>query len=93
MADMDRECQSDRGDQEQVHKTPCCDNVHQLLQLDENVDLPTAPTLVNPIFVAAFVHAFVHPPIFTGKNHIQYPDYSPPVPDRDTHALFQTYLI
>jgi len=93
MADMDRECQSDRGDQEQVQNTPCCENEHQILQLDENVDLPTAPTMVNPIFISAFVYAFVQPPIFTEKDQVHSLYYPPLVPDRDTQALFQTYLI
>jgi hypothetical protein len=93
MPDMDRDCETIPSTEEQVKSKPCCENQHQLIQLDENADLQAFSTEVNPTFFVAFVHSFVQPILFADQAFVHNTYYSPPIPDKDIQVLFQTFLI
>lgn len=93
MPDMSRDCETIPSTEEQVKSKPCCENQHQLIQLDENADLQAFSTEVNPTFFVAFVHSFVQPILFADQAFVHNTYYSPPIPDKDIQVLFQTFLI
>lgn len=93
MPDMDRECESIPSKEKQIKQKPCCENQHQLLQLDENADVQITSIEVHPVFLVAFIHSFVQPVLFADQSLIHNTYYSPPIPDRDIQVLFQTFLI
>ncbi len=72
---------------------PCCANLHQTLQTDNNLqtDLP-APKFQAPIagFVVDYFH-FVEP--VTALEIAPFRIDPPPLPERDVQILFQTFLI
>lgn len=93
MADMDRDCETIPSTEEQIKSKPCCENQHQLLQLDENADVQATSVEVNPVFFVTFVHSFVQPILFADQSLVHNTYYSPPIPDKDIQVLFQTFLI
>jgi hypothetical protein len=94
MSKMDGACESTLPlDEEIVKSKPCCENQHQLIQLDENAELKSLSFGLNPVFFVAFVQFFVHSILFPFQNLIQNAYYPPPIPDKDIQILFQTFLI
>lgn len=94
MAMMEQGCDAEpTSNDTQVKAKPCCENRHQILQLDENADIKSSTVNTNPVFFVAFVHAFVQALIFADQKLIHNTDYSPPIPDKDIQVLFQTFLI
>ena len=93
MSDMEKECESIPSKEKQIKQKPCCENQHQLLQLDENADVQITSIEVHPVFLIAFIHSFVQPVLFADQFPIHNTYYSPPIPDRDIQVLFQTFLI
>jgi hypothetical protein len=68
MADMDGDCKKEPSSEEQVNPKPCCENQHEVLQLDENANLQAFSVDVNPVFFVAFIHTYIQPVLFT-KPH------------------------
>ncbi len=93
MPDMDRECESIPSKEKQIKQKPCCENQHQLLQLDENADVQITSIEVHPVFLVAFIHSFVQPILFANQSLVHNSYYSPPIPDKDIQVLFQIFLI
>jgi len=90
MASMEEPCENN---QQQVKSEACCDNTHNILQIDEDYEFNSAQINLNPIFITALIHSFVQPLIFSEQKHIQYKAYEPPIPNKDVQVLFQTFLI
>ncbi|GAB3338570.1 hypothetical protein GCM10027429_23910 [Marivirga atlantica] len=93
MADMDGDCKKEPSSEEQVNPKPCCENQHEVLQLDENANLQAFSVDVNPVFFVAFIHTYIQPVLFTDQAFVHNTYYSPPIPDKDIQVLFQTFLI
>jgi len=93
MAMMEMECEKVPSKEDQLTKKPCCENHHQLLQLDENADIQAFSIEVNSVFFVAFIDAFVQPVLFADQSLVHTSYYPPPAPDKDIQVLFQTFLI
>jgi hypothetical protein len=93
MENRDDGCESNSHAEKQYKPSPCCENQHQFLQLDENADLQSSSIVNNPIFYIALIHAFVQPVIFTEQDFNQSSLYSPTIPDKNIQVLYQTFLI
>ncbi len=93
MAMMNEGCGVATATKVQVIKTSCCQNQHQILQLDENTYTEAYKVHANSFFFVAFVHTFVQVLTFFDQKLVHNTDYSPPIPDKDIQVLFQTFLI
>lgn len=93
MANMDNTCDRNPSKEHQLAQKPCCENQHQIVQLDENATTELASININPVFVAAFIHVFVQPLVFADQALTTFVDYSAPLTDKDIQVLFQTFLI
>ena len=90
MASMEEPCENN---QQQVKSESCCENQHDILQIDEDFEFNSAPINLNPIFITALIHSFVQPLTFFEQKHIQYKAYDPPIPSKDVQVLYQAFLI
>lgn len=77
----------------EINQKPCCENTHQVIQMDEDADISSSKVSINPAFVIAFTHAFVHALLYADPTLVHNTDYVPPIPDRDIQVLFQSFLI
>lgn len=93
MAIMEVECEKAPSKEDQLTKKPCCENQHQVIQLDKNAKIQSTTINANPIFVVAFIHAFIQPIFYADQKLVHHTDYSPLIPDKDIQVLFQTFLI
>jgi hypothetical protein len=93
MSDMDGDCKKEPSSQEQVKPKPCCENQHEVLQLDENANLQAFSVDVNPVFFVALVHYLIQPILYIQQAEITYVTYSSPSLDQDVQVLFQSFLI
>ncbi len=92
MAETEQSCSSANG-HDQLNAKPCCDNQHDLLQLDEDVTLIQQAPEVNKTFVVAFIHTFLVQVFSFEKKESFYLNYSPPLLKQDVQVLFQSFLI
>ncbi len=93
MDNMDEACEANLPIEEQIMPQPCCENQHQLMQLDENAAIQSLTVSTNFVFLVAFIHAFVQPILFADQSFTQNAFYDTPLPDKDIQVLFQTFLI
>lgn len=93
MDNMDEACEANLPIEEQITPQPCCQNQHQLMQLDENADIQTLTNTTNFVFLAAFIAIFVQPVLLTDQTFTQNTNYRASLPDKDIQVLFQTFLI
>ncbi|UZR98916.1 HYC_CC_PP family protein [Chondrinema litorale] len=93
MSGMDKDCELQYSSGKRLKSKTCCENQHQVLDMDDNVEIATAYQIINPIFLIAFVHTFVQPLFLKVAALIHNSYYSPPLRKRDIQVLFQTFLI
>lgn len=93
MANDDMECSNADAENSEFHPQSCCDNQHQLFQLDEEMELGSRHLAVSQTFFIAFIHSFVSGLFAVDKLSTEYLNYSPPLLERDAQSLFQTFLI
>jgi len=93
MEKEDSKCETNSASEKKLTAKSCCDNHHQILQLEDNANVKSFSIEINPVFILSLVHAFVHPVIFTEQVFIQSALYSPTIPDKDVQVLYQTFLI
>lgn len=93
MAKMEKKCGDMPANADQLSEKPCCENQHQMLQLDEDLKIQSSKTSINPVFVIAFVQVFAQQFSFVDQTFVPFIDYSPPLPDKNIQVLFQTFLI
>lgn len=79
--------------QNTVKKMDCCDDEHQLIQLDDNLTSSTQNLDVNPLFLVAFVQIFIQNTLQTQEKAELIPDFSPPLPKESRQVLYQSFLI
>ncbi|HAD97357.1 MAG TPA: hypothetical protein DCG19_08115 [Cryomorphaceae bacterium] len=92
MAETEQSCSSEDG-HDQLNAKPCCDNQHELLQLDEDATLLQQAPEINKTFIAAFIHTFVVQVFSFEKKESFYLNYFPPLLKQDIQVLFQSFLI
>lgn len=93
MAKIGRVCEGVFSTENQVTQRSCCENQHQVLQLDENMDIHFSKVSINPVFCIAFVQTFIQRLPFADQKIVHDANYVPPLPDKDIQVLFQTFLI
>lgn len=93
MDNRDEACEGNLPIEEQIRPQPCCQNQHQLMQLDENADTKTLTITTKFVFLAAFIAVFVQPDLIADQTFTQNNNYRAPLPDKDIQVLFQTYLL
>lgn len=93
MEKMVEDCAAPTHESTNLNKQSCCDNQHQVLQLDENETILSSSVNVNPIFFVTFIHSFVKPLFFSEQRLVDSVDYLSPSPYKDIQILYQTFLI
>ncbi|MGB3467114.1 MAG: hypothetical protein WBA74_17670 [Cyclobacteriaceae bacterium] len=76
-----------------LNNKPCCQNVHQSIDTEDDFKPTIIQSTVNVEFVAAFIVTFLHLPISSVNEESQYANYSPPLIDQDISVLHQVFLI
>jgi hypothetical protein len=71
----------------------CCEDAHQLVELDEDAETTTLSSLINVPFLVAFTTNFIAPIHFTAATTPKYAHHYPPIPKPDLQVLFQSFLI
>jgi hypothetical protein len=82
----------DSPDQTHFSKSSCCDNELISPQIEDDMQQVKAAVDVNPVFIQAFVHAFVVQ-LHADEVTTRFIDYSPPWISHDFHSLNQVFLI
>jgi len=67
MASMEDACENN---QHQVKSESCCENQHQVLQIDEDFEFNTVQVNFNPIFITALIYSFVQSVTIFEQKHI-----------------------
>lgn len=78
---------------EQVSKQSCCENTHEIIEVDNSKDTGFPSFDLNQIFLIAFVNTFVLPTTYADNSNVDHSTYPPPLTKRDVQVLFQTFLI
>ena len=96
-ADKKQECKfhanSDHSESDSTKAKSCCENTHEIFQIDDLPSTQSEVLSVKPGFLMASIHTFVHPPIFSNFNEVINPHFPPPQPDIDIQVLFQSFLL
>ena len=93
MPNMDEVLEVDLSNEIQFKASACCDTEHQILQLDEDIELQSAAKEINPIFLVSFANSLIQPLVFT-ETFISENAFDPsPLPDKDIQVLYQTFLL
>lgn len=72
----------------------CCDDEVELIEGQDQLKMQSSEfELPHPVFVEAFLFSFLVQIPFEAHPKIDYFENPPPLPLKDFHALFQTYLI
>lgn len=93
MDDTTENCEAPSSQSNHLKTKPCCENQHQLLNLDENANLHSVSTSFSTSFFIAFVHSFIAPILFVEQRVIDNFSFLYPKPDKDLKVLFQSFLI
>lgn len=93
MPDMEQACDSEKTDSPSIKPIPCCENQHQVLEVDENLETHSPTIEINPDFLFAFVLVSAQPELFAHIQADKYREYTPPFPDLDRQVLFESFLI
>jgi len=93
MNDTTENCEARNSQSNQLKVKPCCENQHQLLNLDDNTNLHSASSSLSASFFVAFVHTFIAPNVFVEQRTIDNFSFLHPKPDKDLKVLFQSFLI
>mgnify|MGYP000134804088 CR=1 FL=1 len=85
---------SHKNHEQEQQKDDCCDDEVELIEGQDQLKVQSSEfELPHPIFVEAFVFSFLVQIPFEAHPKIDYFENPPPLPLKDFHALFQTYLI
>ncbi len=78
---------------EQLDKQSCCKNLHQVMEVDENQDTVFPVFNLNQTLLISFVYSFVFNFLNKEGKHVSVFPYPPPLLEKDSQVLFQTFLI
>jgi hypothetical protein len=81
------------GNGEQLDKQPCCQNHHQIVEVDQNQNNPFPAFELNQTFFVAFAHTFLVNESVTQKVQANYLTSPPPLVKQDMLILYQSFLI
>ncbi|MEQ8518626.1 MAG: hypothetical protein RLN79_07780 [Cytophagales bacterium] len=93
MSEMEYACEKLPTSDEHVKTEQCCENKHQILQLEDCVEFQNSFGNVNPLFVATFIQTIIEQLNLVDDAQSRFAEYSPPLPDKDIQVLFQAFLI
>ena len=75
-------------------KMPCCDDVSELLKIEEatnlSFDFDGIPDLIE---LATITFGFEFEPSHSDVNLVLYANHDPPLPDKPKRVLYQSFLI
>ncbi len=72
---------------------PCCEDQHQVLEVDEKAEAKTITSVISVPFLVAYTTLFILPAFAVDVEKPHFPYYSPPIPKQDAQVLFQSFLI
>lgn len=78
---------------EGLNATPCCENVHEILQMQHEANVKKASVEVSPTFFVAFVFATATTLFSIEGTSTVFREYVPPIVRQNVQVLFQTFLI
>lgn len=93
MEDMKQNCDDLASDQEKIKPKPCCENRHQVFQVDQTAKLQTGYFNINPVFFSALILVFAQPLSNAYEMQGFCLENPPPLLEEDLQVLFQTFLI
>jgi len=93
MAEMDQESRTNLPGETQIIPKPCCEDLHQVIHLDDDANVQSTSVELNHTFFTAFIHTFVQPIIFSDRAETNSTFYPTPPMKRDIQVLFQSFLI
>lgn len=93
MATMDRDCESDDTNHDNLSSQSCCKNLHQVLRSDDNFKNQVSEIQLSPTFLVVFVHAYLNALEEIHENKNKFFFESPPPVTTDIQVLYQTFLI
>lgn len=93
MPDMEKACGSEKPEAPSIQPLPCCENQHQVLEVDDNLKVFAPIVKLNPSFLFAFVFVYSQPELFVNALSNAYREYSAPLPDIDHQVMFESFLI
>lgn len=76
-----------------IASTPCCENEYQTIETTDNFIKDCSVPFLNIDFAATFLFAYWNLDLQPKSTQNLYADYSPPLFEKDTQILFQTFLI
>jgi len=82
-----------KAETEGLQAQPCCENVHEILQLQQEANVKKASVEVNPTFFVAFVFACTSSLFSFEEKTPTFREYVPPLVRQNVLVLFQTFLI
>lgn len=93
MPAMEATCEMKTSNYEGIDAAPCCQNTHQILQLEDDVKVSSELQVPTLKFLAVFYSLVlrVNPPALINK--IAHFNFIPPLPKSNTQIRFQTFLI
>lgn len=92
---MEFSCEDSPRDFAQIQSQPCCENHHQIIQLEGEVELTPALDFNASNFALVFVHSVVASILNPTVRVLDapYSVHSPPRQERDIQVLFQTFIL
>jgi hypothetical protein len=93
MPAMEATCEMKTSNSEGIDAAPCCQNTHQILQLEDDVKVTSELQLPALKFLAVFNSLVlrVNPSVLVNK--IAHFNFRPPLPKSNIQIRFQTFLI
>ncbi|MGB0431462.1 MAG: HYC_CC_PP family protein [Bacteroidia bacterium] len=93
MGNLDATCEHKQSKDEKFQSEGCCKNMHQVVEMDDGIELQLDTEKLYPNFLIAFTYAFMASLVLKEEINVCYSEFSPPLPDKDIQVLFQTFLI
>ena len=88
----EKDCNSDIPTKDQFNSKPCCQNLHEVFQFEENIDIQNSEKPVNSVFVFAFIHSFISKAVPVQRSPFPLFEHHF-FKEKDILVLFQTFLI
>jgi hypothetical protein len=84
---------NNNNDGEQLDKQPCCQNHHQIVEVDQNQNNQFPAFELNDTFFVAFINTFLVSESVKQKAQVNYLTTPPPLLKQDILILYQSFLI
>lgn len=77
----------------QLKAASCCENKHQVLQVEDQVELHKTAVNLNPAILTALYLVWVNPQPVISTEVDPYIQHTPPLPKQEKQILYGTFLI